>query len=100
MDGIRTVAVVVSILGHNFAISDADFCPPCFLCLPFCVRKDNELSKVDVYLHSASLQFCSKRCHVLDVGDNRLPSIGKFPAMLMNCYLMFVASGLSSPSMI
>ena len=95
------VVVVVSLLGHNLAIDDADFCPPCLLCRPFFVVKDNDRSEVAVYPHSVPLQFLSKRCRAFDVGDDRLPPIEKIvTAMFTNCRLMSVASGLYSPSVI
>ena len=99
-DGIRVVAVVVYVLGKNLAMGDADFFPPCFLCRPFYVGEDNDRAEVAVYPHSIPQRFCSKRYHAIDVGDDRLPSIEIFPAMLTNCRLMFVASGISAPSVI
>ena len=83
-DVIRVVAVVVSVLGHNLVMGDAYFCLPCLLCRPLCVGEDNDRLEVAVYPHSAPLQFYSKRCHALDVGDDRLPPIEFFLAMLTN----------------
>ena len=73
------MAVIVSVLGHNIDMDDADFCPPCLLRHPFCVCKDNERTEVAVYPHSVPLQFCSKRCHALDVSDNCVPPIENYP---------------------
>ena len=81
-------------------MGDADFHYPCLLCRLFCVGKDNDRAEVTVYPHTIPLQFCSKCCHALNVDDDRFPPIEFFPAMLTNFRLMFVASGLSSPSVI
>ena len=79
-------------------MGDAYLRSPCLLYLPFCVGEDNDRPEVAVYPHSITLQFCIKLCHALDVGDFRLPPVEIFPAMFTKFRLMFVASGLSVPS--
>ena len=81
-------------------MGDADFRYPCLLCRPFHVGGDDKLAEVAVYLHSEPLLFCSKCCHTLDVGYDCFHPIEKFPAMLTNFRLMFVASGISASSVI
>ena len=41
-DGIRVVAVVVSVLGHNCVMCNTDFCPPFLMCRQLCVGEDND----------------------------------------------------------
>ena len=74
-DGIRFVAVVVSVLGHNCAMGGDYLFPPCLLFRPFYDGKYNDRSEFAVYPHSIPLQFCSKRCHALNVGDDHLSLI-------------------------
>ena len=69
------MAVAVAVLAHNLAMGDTDFYPPCLLCRPFCVGEDNDHLKVAVYPQSATLRFCSKRCHALDIGDDCIPPV-------------------------
>ena len=92
--------VIVSVLGYNLVMGNADIRSPCLLHRPLCVGKDNNCTEFAVYPHYEPLQFCSKCCHALNVDDDRFPPIEFFPAMLTNFRLMFVASGLSSPSVI
>ena len=54
-DGVHIVTLVVSVLGHNLAMGDADFYPPCLMCRPLCDGEDNDRSKVAVYPHSVPL---------------------------------------------
>ena len=73
------MAVIVSVFGLNIEVGDAYFYSPCLLRRPFCVGKDSDRSKVDVYTHSVSHRFCSHFCHSLDVGHDCLPPIENFP---------------------
>ena len=99
-DGIRVVAVVGSVLGHNLAIGNADFCRPCMLFRPFCVGEYNDHSEVDVHLHSVPLWFsASAIMHSTLVTTVSLQS-KIVPAMLTNCRLMFVASDIFTLSVI
>ena len=72
------MAVVVHVFGHNLAMGNAGFCFPCLLCCPFCVGEYDDRSEVAVQAHSATLQFCGKRCHALDIGDDRLHPVEFF----------------------
>ena len=73
------MAVIVSVLGYNISMGDADFRSPCLLRRPFYFGEDNERAEVAVYPHSVPLKFCSKCCHALDVGHGCLPPIENCP---------------------
>ena len=73
------MAVIVSVLGYNLAVDDADFCSPGLLRRPLCVGKDNKPAKVTVYPHSVCQLFCSHFCHSLCVGHYCLPPIENVP---------------------
>ena len=57
MDGIRVVAVIVSVFEYNLAVGNADFRSPGLLRRPFRVGEDNDHTEVAVYPHSVPLQF-------------------------------------------
>ena len=97
-DGIRIVAVFVSIFLYNITVGNADFRSQGLLRRPFCAGEDNNRVKVDVFPHSVSQQFSA----IATIRSTLITTVSlqskKIPAMLTNCCRMFVDSVISAPS--